>query len=753
MNELLGLLVAISTLIPAVLVLRIGSARQLQAGAATYRLQFPADLGRDPVTDFLTSLSGLLLPWWRRWIVQPVVTFEVRATDRGIEHYLVVTPGVDGAIEAALTAHLPSVRYQQVVDSSNNHDDVIAIGAEYRTSTNQRSLRSNVESLSAGLLSSIQPLGPIESVTIQWILTPAGPVSPPRLRSKDEGISLNLNAELVDTAEAVMALKAKQAQPLLQAVGRIAVRAKSQSRAEALLRRAESPWHGSRAPGIHLARRLIPAGIVAGRVDRLAVPLTRFPAVLNTEEAASLIGWPVGAIQLPGLTLGGCRLLPVASSVAKVGTQLGTSTFPATVGRPVALDLKSRLVHLHVMGPTGAGKSTLLAQIVLSDIAAGHAVLVLDPKGDLISPILERMDEGRLQDVIVLDAADDERPVGYNPLACTEGNRELVVEQIHGVLHAIWRSSWGPRLDEILRASLLTLTAVPGMTLAEIPLLLTDEAFRQRLLTRIRDPFGVEGFWATFDSWSKPEQITNTAAVLNKARAFQMRSRLRGVLGQAEGAVDFPRLIANRQILLVNLAAGRLGTDAAYLLGALLFAGLWDAVSARAGASGPRSPVMATADEFQHVVALPTPAETVLAEARGYGLGLVLAHQHLGQLSSELQQAVRANARSKLLFATGRKDAATLASELGGQLTPEDLMGIPAYEAVVSPYADGSVLPPATISTLQLPPAVRAAAEAYELSRQRFGVGRSEVEAAMTRRQQGVRADDSHVGRSRRPSR
>lgn len=303
-------------------------------------------------------------------------------------------------------------------------------------------------------------------------------------------------------------------------------------------------------------------------------------------------------------------------------------------------------------------------------------------------------------------------------------------------MHAIWRESWGPRLAEILHASLMTLSLTPGMTLAEVPRLLTDPNFRRRLVSKLDDPFGVQSFWASYESWSDQEKVTNTASVLNKVRQLAARSRLRGVLGQPDGAVNFPKIIRERKILLVNLASGRLGNEAAYLLGALLFAGLWDAVSGRAGLPvDQRPPVMATIDEFQHLVALPTPAETVLAESRGYGLGMVLSHQHLGQLSTDLQKAVRVNARSKLVFATGSQDASTLAKELGGTLTPQDLMGLSAYEAVVSCFAGGTTQPPATISTAPLGPPMRNASEVYERSRQRYGVDRAEVDSAMLERQ------------------
>lgn len=749
---LLLALVTVALLLPSsLLLLRAGMMSELHADLVTYELRLPADLETENVGALVASLSGLLLPWWRRILAQPMVCFEVFADASGIRHQVVAPRAWTETIEAALTAHLPSVRYERTVEIEEAQAGV-AVAVEYRTTTNQRPLRIDIEGLSVGLLSSLQPLRPCEHVVVQWLVTPTGPVRPPRLRGKTDGVRLSLNTELLDNAEAVSALRSKQAEPLLLAVGRIAVRAETLGRAQDLLRRVEAPWHGSRAPGVNLTRRLLPGRLVARRVDHRSVPLIRVPSVFNTQELASLLGWPVGVEQLPGLTLGGCRLLPVVASVPTIGTLLGESTFPATAGRPVALDLRSRLVHLHAIGPTGSGKSTLLSRIVLSDIAHGHGVVVLDPKGDLITPILERMDPRRLDDVIVLDAADDNRPVGYNPLLAQPSNRELVVEQVLGVMHAIWRDSWGPRLSEILHASLTTLSLSSGMTLAEIPRLLTDDGFRRRLVAKLDDPFGVESFWTTFDRWSGPEKITNTASVLNKARAFAARARLRGVLGQSDGAVNFPRLISERQILLVNLAAGRLGTEAAYLLGALLFAGLWDAVSARAGQPSHRRPVvMATLDEFQHLVALPTPAENVLAEARGYGLGMVLAHQHMGQLGNDLQQAVRVNARSKLVFATGRKDATVLASELGGPLTPEDLMGIPAYEAVVSCFAGGVTQPPATIATQPLPPPLRSAAAVYQRSRDRHGVDRAAVDLAMAERQRSFPApEEKPLGRSRR---
>lgn len=755
MIEVVEILLSGLILVAGTLLLRAGLAESGQNPGVVYELSFPAGLEAEPVVRFCSSLSGLLRPWWRRWAYQPVVVLEVVATSAGIKHLLIAPEAVAVSLEAALAAHLPSVRYQRLDGPTPLSPSELAVAAaEYRTNTNLRRLRIEQAELSAGLLSSLQPLaGDHERVVVQWLLTPAGPVRPAQLQPKNTKAQINgitLDNVSLTNAEGVSALKTKQGAPLLLATCRIAVWADQSERAEQLLRHVEAPWHAARAPGVHLRRRWLTRSEVMRRVLRRSIPITTFPMVLNAEEASGLIGWPIEITSMPGLTLGTCRLLPTPGPVPRTGTLIGTSTYPASLGRPVCLGSEARTRHLWVCGPTGAGKSTLLARLAMDDITAGHGVVVLDPKGDLIERIAARIPEDRLDQVIVLDAADDKFPVGYNPLKCTEANRELVVEQCLGVMRAIWKFSWGPRLDEIVRGCLLTLTMRPGMTLAELPALLTDPNFRGRMLNGLNDPFGVEGFWASFNSWSRAEQITNVAPALNKIRAFAMRSRLRGVLGQSNGAVDFNRIIRNRQVLLVDLAAGKLGTEAAYLLGALLFAGLWDAVSARAGMPFDQRPmVCAYLDEFQHLVALPTPAETMLAEGRSYGLALTLAHQHLGQLDRELIQAMSANTRSKLVMAASHHDSAVFAKELGGSLEAEDLMGIAAHEAVVACFAAGRTQPPATIALPDLPAPTGDAEKVRADSRRRFGTPRDDVDMQIATRQRGKQAAAA-LGRARR---
>jgi hypothetical protein len=746
MNGLLDLLLSAAAVPPSALALRAGATATVQADPAILQLHFPSSLKPEDVERFLNSLTGLLPPWWRRVVTQPVVGFEVVAEPGSISHRLVVPRAVHGLVVSALQSQLPAVRYESASSDPVEHLD---FAVEYRTTTDRRPLRVDIQSISTGLLGALQPLAGGEQLVIQWLLTAGWPARPARLAGKSNQ-PLAFDAELLTNSEAVAARRQKLRAPLLLAVGRVGAKAGSPGRARQLVRRVEAPLHASRAPGVMLRRRLLPPALVAERLVHRRPPLTIFPAELNVEEAAQFIAWPIDGPTVPGLTLGRSRQLPAPLALPTHGTVLGESNFPAQLGRPVAVSDDARFRNLAITGPTGTGKTTLLGQIAIQDLAAGHGLVVVDPKGDLINSILERCPPSRQSDLIVLDPGRGGLAVGYNPLRSAT-DRETAVENVLGVMKRIWLANWGPRTDALLRACLSTLTQVAGMTICEIEPLLVDRGFRHTLLKQISDPFGVEAAWRQYEAWSDGEQVAAAAPLLNKVQALTTRRRLRTVLGQTAGAIDFTRIIAKREVLLVNLAAGTIGTEAAYLLGALLVSGLWDAVAARSALpAGQRPPVMALIDEFQHVVALPTPVETILAEARSYKLGLTLAHQHLGQLPPELKHAVLANARSRVVFQASHDDAAVFARELGGSLTAEDLMGLPAYEAVAKLFAAGEVQRPASILTTNLGPATSDPDQLRADSESRWGRERADVEAELVARQQGHEPPSAQVGRRRR---
>lgn len=462
-----------------------------------------------------------------------------------------------------------------------------------------------------------------------------------------------------------------------------------------------------------------------------------WPLQLNTLEASGLLGLPLGEVELPGVERGVARQLPAPNGVLGSGTLMGVSDHPGTLGRELRLGVEARLRHVSLIGPTGVGKSTLMAGMVLDDLSAGHGVVVIDPKRDLVEAILERVPLSRQADVVVLDPTDTQKPVGLNVLRAepdSEAERELVSEHLLGVFQSLWKDSWGPRSDDILRASLLTLASARAddglaFTLVELPELLTNPEFRKRVLAQGGIPPHVRGFWQWFGSVSPVERNQAMAPVLNKVRAFTMRTPMRLMLGQSEG-FDLRTILDQPKVVLVPLSAGELGRPAAELLGSLIVARLWQVIRSRTrGAPSERVPLFIYLDEFQDVLRLPVDLGDLLAQARGLGAGLTLAHQHLSQLPTDVRSAVRATARTQVSFQLASDDARVVVRDFEPSLEASDLMGLDAFHFVMRPFAGGQVMRPVTGRTLPLGNGTGQAEELRRLSRERFGVSRADVEA------------------------
>ncbi len=357
-------------------------------------------------------------------------------------------------------------------------------------------------------------------------------------------------------------------------------------------------------------------------------------------------------------------------------------------------------------------------------------MVVVEPKGDLVEALLERLPEDRLDDVVVIDPTDV-APVGLNPLAGRSGDQELAVDGLLAVFKGLFADAWGPRTEDILTAGLLTLSRQPNASLVHLPLLLTDARFRGRALERVHDPLALDGFWAWYEDLSAAERAAVIAPVLNKVRRFLLRPAVRAVIGQTAPRFDIESLFTERRIVLVDLAKGRLGGESAGLLGALFVARLWQATLARQRiAPERRHVVVAVLDEFQDYLRLPTDLAEVLAQSRGLGLAWHLAHQHLGQLSPTLRTSVLANARSRVVFQLGDEDARTIA-RLDDRLDPADLRGLGPYQMYASLAVDGNATGFASGRTAPAPSGLRRADEVRAKSRARWGVPRAETEAAL----------------------
>lgn len=391
------------------------------------------------------------------------------------------------------------------------------------------------------------------------------------------------------------------------------------------------------------------------------------------------------------------------------------------------------LRHVYVVGKTGAGKTALLENLVLAEIRAGHGVGVIDPHGDLAERLLCLLPRHRLNDVVFFDAGDTAYPVGINPLGeTTSVARPLVASAVLSILRKTFADAWGPRTEHLLRNALLAALEHRDATLLTVLRLLTDARFRERVVDTLTDPI-VRHFWLTeFGRYPPAFAAEVVAPVQNKLGALLSSPLLRVILVQPTSRLVPRAIMDGRRIFIANLSKGRVGEDASSILGAVLLSSFQLAAYARAGEPpGARVPFTLYVDEFPSFVT-PSFAE-LLAEARKYGMALVLAHQHLGQLDEDLRRAVMGNVGTVITFRLGAEDAQTLAAEFLPALTAHDLTRLDRFQIALRLSVDGTTSEPFTAVTL--PPehikSGRQAETIRRVSRERYGTPVSKVERYM----------------------
>jgi Type IV secretion-system coupling protein DNA-binding domain len=477
--------------------------------------------------------------------------------------------------------------------------------------------------------------------------------------------------------------------------------------------------------------------VVAARGTYRTIPFLIWPLTITSREMAPLLGLATGPLMLPGVPLGIAPALPPSPAMPTTGLLIGRANYPG-IHRLLCLAREDRLRHLWVAGPIGVGKSTLLANLITYDINRGDPVIVIDAGGDLITDVLARIPKTRHEDVIVADPTNRDRMIGLNPIRSQRPeDHELAAGLVFHVLHSLYASSWGPRTADILRASLLTLTMTQApdgqrFTICELAGLLTNSGFRRFVITQPLTP-ALDSFWSWYETLSDTHRLQVISPALNKLRAFTLYTPLRLILGQSVG-IDLTEAIQNHRIVLVPLKTGLLGAETAALIGSLVMATVWQATLARAATSkSQRHPVWMYLDEFQNIVRLPIDLADMLAQARGFGLGLTLAHQYLGQLPPEIKAAILGTTRSQLIFQVESHDATELAPRFA-PLTREDLMNLAAHEIALRPCVGGITLAPVTGTTYPLPDPITNPVALVRASLHRYGLPTTEINEQITAR-------------------
>ena len=460
--------------------------------------------------------------------------------------------------------------------------------------------------------------------------------------------------------------------------------------------------------------------------------------ILNIEELASVFHLPHTNVETPNIVWASAKTaeppskLPVLTGNDANDSQIsafGVTNFRG-INHQFGMLRYDRSRHVYIIGQTGAGKSGLLELFALSDIFHSQGYAIIDPHGDFAINNMKFIPGSRLKDVVYFNPADTAHPLGFNPLEVTNPNQKTnISSEVIGVLKRMFGDSWGPRLEYILRYTILALLDRPETTMLDITRMLTDKTFRKETLGYCRDTVVLQFWNVEFASWNDKFVAEAVAPVLNKVGAFTANPIIRNIIGQPKSTFNIRQIMDEGKILIVNLSKGLIGEDNAAILGSFLVTKIQLAAMSRSDIPDirDRRPFYLYVDEFQNFAT--DSFATILSEARKYGLNLTVANQYISQMNDTVRDAVFGNVGTMISFRVSADDAPILAKQFEPNFEAIDLLQMHNRNFVINMVIGGEKTPAFSARTLELPPSqADNTLHIIEHSRRTYSRDREEVE-------------------------
>lgn len=469
--------------------------------------------------------------------------------------------------------------------------------------------------------------------------------------------------------------------------------------------------------------------------------------LLNTEELTSMFHFSLRSTETPNVLWLTAKHAAAPPNIPGEGIIIGHNVYRGEV-KEIKIKREDRRRHAYIIGKSGVGKSQLMASMAIQDILNGEGVCVIDPHGDLINDILERVPAERTEDVILFSPSDNERPLALNLMEFDERypeQKSFVINEMIKIFDKLYdlKSTGGPIFEQYMRNSMLLVMSDPesGSTLMEIPKVLADPEFRHLKLDRCKDQTVVD-FWR-----KEAEKAGGEAALANvvpyitsKLTSFISNDTMRPIIGQQKSSFNLRDVMDKQKILLVNLSKGQIGEMNSYLLGMILVGKILMAALSRTDVPQlQRKDFYLYIDEFQNFTT--DSISSILSEARKYNLNLIIAHQYLGQLvknnDTSIRDAVFGNVGTWMLFKIGSDDAEVMEKEMKPVFNQYDLLNIEKFTAYVKLLIDNTASRPFSMATPWPLPGVsrpEMAARIKALSRMKYGKSRELIEAEIMRR-------------------
>ncbi len=429
--------------------------------------------------------------------------------------------------------------------------------------------------------------------------------------------------------------------------------------------------------------------------------------ILNAEELASIFHLPNVTVETPSIVWSGSKKgeppsnLPIESNVPEEELTLFSKTDYRHMIQKFGIKTSDRRYHMYAIGKTGTGKSTMLENMIIDDMREGKGLAVVDPHGDLIKHLLNYVPEDRVKDVILFNPADRLYPIGFNILENVNPDlKNIVASGVVGIFKKIFGESWGPRLEYILRNTILALLDYPDATMLGIVKILVDQDFRNKVIDKIQDPVIKDFFVSEYEQYDQKFRTEAIAPIQNKVGQFLSSTTIRNIVGQPKSTINIEEIMNNRKILFLDLSIGEIGEDSSALLGAMMITKIQLAAMRRTSIQEEkRLDFYLYVDEFQNFAT--ESFATILSEARKYRLNLIMTNQYIAQVPEEVINALFGNVGTMVSFRIGAPDAAVLKQEFAPVFEEVDLVNLDNYHVYIKMSIDGVTSPAFSATTLE----------------------------------------------------
>jgi hypothetical protein len=702
--------------------LRLRNRRQKAYNQVFFEISVPEQNEIEPkaAEQMFAAFSGLRMEGWESFVREPDhLSFEIVGTNNVIKFYVSCPKDLANMVTKQIHAAYPEAHFEKVPPWNIwRRGTKVAFcslgltGASYFPTRNYEDMQ--FDSLSV-LTSSLSKLEENEGAAIQLIIRPAddhwrtdGQEFVDRVNTHNknpERKSLNISEKFLE------GIGKKIARPGFDSCLRLVAVSKDSFSANQHLKELITAFEQFGDPTYaHFKKqfdvfkksfmesfimRLFP--VVNLEVPLFHIHLYRSSFILNTTELATVFHLPNKNVTTPGIQWLKARIFPAPANTPTEGLYLGLNSFRG-VTRKVCMSEKDRNRHMYILGQTGTGKSEFMKSLAVQDMQAGRGLAFVDPHGTAIEDLLQMVPKERLQDVILFDAGDTERPMGFNLLETRSvEERHFLVNSFIQLLYKLYdpnhQGIMGPQLERTIRNVMLTAMELPENTMVEVFRIIIDPKYAKEMIPRVTDPL-VKRYWtdeiAHTTDFHKSEKL---GYMISKFDRFVTEKLMRNMLGQSKSAFNFREVMDNKKILFIDLSKGKVGEENSIFLGLLFVPRILAAALSRVDMPEEERPdFFLYVDEFQNF-ATPDFA-TILSEARKYHLDLIVANQFISQMDEKIKEAVFGNVGTQCIFRVGPEDAEFLEPQFEPQFTKSDLTNNPTGSMYLRLLAKGQPLAP-----------------------------------------------------------